>query len=307
MTKICKDGSGDAVWIELNAPPQTPIDWKEAIASAKNAASCGQKIFWELRLGLSEPFFPIDDEMRLSELCLVLKHFSDQIYPIFEDATFGVALYRGPLDLTERFFWSERQKENYAAWKEENKGSSPAFFCLDTLAAYFQLLAHKLPDSLPVFALFDGAGLSRVEALRLLSKERFQHFELAAKGVGSSSWCLKWENESISHSESRFGVVLPNSCDPALFEGLLESMDALSLAYRVVNESFITEEWDGLEAMIAPALSSRGARMLRGFSASGGVVIYVNEPFGIADEISLEEFRGRGIRTPDLLVPNQPR
>lgn len=296
MTKtISKNGSADAIWIELSAAPHKKIDWKEAIDSAEKAQSRGQKIFWEFHLGLSEPFFPIDDEMRLQELFCPLQYFSDTVYPHFETASLGVGLYRGPLDLKDRFFWSEKQKKNFAGWKEERGQESENHFCLDTYAAYFQLLAQKVPDSLPIFALFDGTGLSRVEALSLLSKERFHHFHLAVKGVGALSWCLEWKEECLVSFEPPIGVIFPLDCDPEEFEELLRSMDHLAGPYRVVNEAFITEEWDGLETIVSPVLSPRGKRMLKGFLASGGKVV------------DAEEFRGRGIRTPDLLVPNQPR
>ncbi len=259
-----------ALWIELSARSQEKIDWKEAIAKASNASG---QIFWVFDLGLEDPAFPIDDEMRLHELSLALKHFSETLFPRFEEKTVGAALYRGPLDLGGR-----QQKEELPLY-------------LDTYAAYFQLLAHKLPDSLSIFILFDATGIPRTEALSLLSKDRFSHFELGVKGLASASWCLAWEGENLTLSEAKVGVVLPQEYDAAEFEQLLQELDANATTYRVVSEAFMTEEWDGLETMISPPLSARGNRMLKGFLASGGQV----------------EIRGRGIRTPDLLVPNQPR
>lgn len=317
--RISKDGSGNTAWIELSALPEEKIDWKKAKESAKNALAEGRKIFWEFHLGLSEPFFPIDDEMRFQELSIALKHFSETLYPNFEAATLGAALYRGPLDLSGRFLWSSRQEENFACWKLETAQETPAPFYLDTYAAYFQLLAHKLPDTLPIYVLFDAAGLKRADALLLLTKERFQHFELAAKGVGASSWCIGWEEANSAFGwigeekapdlpyEPRVGLMMPLNCEAAEFEKELQAMDAAGIPYRVVTEAFLTEEWDGLEAVVAGWVSPRGKRMLRGFLASGGIAVFSGERLGLPDEISLEEFRGRGIRTPDLLVPNQPR
>lgn len=244
-----------ALWIELSARPREKIDWKEALAKVSG------QIFWLFDLGLEDPRFPIDDEMHLQELSLALKHFSEAVFPRFEDKTVGAALYRGPIP--------------------------PHHY--DAYAAYFQLLAHKLPDALPLFLLFDATGMPRTEALAFLSKERFAHFELGAKGVGSSSWCHTWEEEKLTPSDAKVGVVMPQECNLAEFEELLQEMDASAIPYRILSEAFLTEEWDGLETIVAPPLSARGNRMLKGFIASGG------------------EVRGRGIRTPDLLVPNQPR
>ncbi len=101
--------------------------------------------------------------------------------------------------------------------------------------------------------------------------------------------------------------MMPQNCQAVEFEKELQAMDAAGIPYRVITEAFLTEEWDGLEAVVAGSVSPRGKRMLRGFCASGGIAVFVGEHLDLPDEMSLEEFRGRGIRTPDLLVPNQPR
>lgn len=316
--KISKEGLGNCTWIELKAAPGVKIDWSFAIESAKSALTRGQKIFWEFDLGLDAPFFPIEDEMVFQGLAFALKHFSEAVYPSFEAASYAAAVYRGPLDLSGRFLWTSRQEENYAGWQKDS-GTDPRQFYLDSYAAYFQMLAHKLPDGLPIFTLFDAAGLARVHALQLLSKERFHHFELAAKGVGCSSWCLGWEEANSSFGwigdslpppvfpTPRVGVVMPQKCASLEFEELLQTVDRSKISYRVLNEAFLTEEWEGLDAIVAGFLSSRGKRMLKGFCAAGGIAVFAGERMGLSEEMSWEEFRGRGIRTPDLLVPNQPR
>ena len=50
---------------------------------------------------------------------------------------------------------------------------------------------------------------------------------------------------------------------------------------KIIFETFLSEEWDGLDHLIAleDSLSIQGLRKIKGFEVSGGVV----------------EFRGRGI------------
>ena len=237
------------------------------------------EIFWHFDLGLDK--ISPDDALAFQSLCAALRHFTSAIYPRFEKKTVGASLYRGPLE------------------------------CLYPVD-YFQMLANELPEEIPLYLFFDAAQLMpRSKAFRLLSKERFEHFEICAKNLLSPCWALDWQRNP---SKEKVGLLFPEeeACsEDALckIEELMASLDEAGIAWRAVSEAFLTEQWEGLDviAIQRDTLSPRGKRKLMGFCAAGGLVAISGELLGLSYEISLEEFRGRGIRTPDLLVPNQPR
>lgn len=311
---ISKTDMRAAFWITLDARIQSALLWDDAIEKAQEASQKGRMIFWELQLGLEEKEFPIHDEGVFEALGKALKYFRERVFSLFSHNSIGAAIYRGPLDLSSIFSSNETSQNEPSFEKKE--------YYLDLYATYFQVLAHKMPDDLPIYALFDASGLSRMEALYLLSQERFEHFQVAVRNLNCIFWCLGWEealsslgwigngHAPILRAAPTLGVCLSSNLQYLeSFKHLLDALDTLSLPYRIVSEPFLTQEWDGLEELIvvSSSIGKKEKRKLLGFCAAGGRVISFGEKLEIPLESSWEEFRGRGIRTPDLLVPNQPR
>ena len=269
--------------IELPCAIDHDLDWSKPLSLAKG------EVFWHFGLGL--PKISLDDELSFKTLSAALKHFTNEVYPRFEKRTLGASLYRGPLEITTR----------------KSEGD---------VAAYFQMLAHNLPEELPLYLFFDAAGIEpRSKVFRLLSKERFEHFEVAACNLRSPCWALDFQRNP---SVEKVGLLFPEEgvCSEKMLleiEALMQTLDDAGLAWRAVSEAFLTEQWEGLDALaVQPmTLSPRGKRKLMGFCASGGLVATFGSLLGVSNEMSgkdfLEEVRGRGIRTPGLLVPNQSR
>ena len=132
-----------------------------------------------------------------------------------------------------------------------------SLLCDDQTVQWLRMVARNLPEELPVFLIFEMEGISRSETLALISPDRFEQFELILKPDPRQ----KGENPKI-------GV--------CMFEGIesvLQILDRDSLSYRVIYQSHLTEQWDGLdEIIVSHTLSSRGRRMLKGFEAAGGIV-----------------------------------
>ena len=279
--------------VELASRPCDSLDWSKELS----AVATGKKIFWKFTLGLEQPFFPLEDELYFQSLSLALTQFSKDVWPLFKEDTYGLCLYWGAADLPAVFSWTDKQKEAYAAWILEEElpddADSKRLFCLEAFAVYFQMLSHRLPDEANVFLLFDLAGFTSPSAVfAALSKERFEHFMVGLKGMDLPREGFRWEEGAIySHSiDSSTGLIFPTNRDAyAAFDLALSSIED---PVKVVFEHFLSEEWGGLDRILVPSehLTPQGERMLKGFLATGGEVI-----------------RGRGIRTPDLLVPNQPR
>ncbi len=249
---------GDNIVIApLPCEPHEPLNWI--------IPETTKQIVWEFELGLHHPFFPLDDELRFQALAAALKYFSDAVWPKYKDQTLGGILYRGGVN-----------------WSEERG---------DALAAYFQLLAHRLPDELPLVLCFDVRSIpSRAKALSIVSKERFEYFLLALQADKWPAPSLVWgANQFAFHSiPCQVGLCLPQKsylCEELLvqIDEAMGELDVEGILFRVVPEAFLTEQWDGLDELVvfSEYVSAQGRRKLLGFEAAGGVI--------------REKVRGRGI------------
>ncbi len=232
----------------------------------------GNPSLFEFDFGLQEPYFPLDDELYFNSLSTALTHFTKEVWPRFPEAK--AILYRGRADFSQFFKWTEAQEENYRTWKGERPGGDEAhlkrLFCAEAFVNYFQMLAHRLPDELPLSLILDPKNTGTLaETLHLLSPERFEHFHL----------------ETGLQYDSAIGVCFPP--DSECSSEILKQLDLLLQelpSFRPVYEPLLTEQWDGLDEIyvLPEALTQRGKRKLLGFEAAGGKVIEKN-------------FRGRGI------------
>ena len=234
-------------WIELTAQPHDTLDWSREISCANEASAAGKKIFWKFNLGLEVPLFPLEDELRFQALRLALTQFSKEIWPSFQDATFGLCLYRG-MAVTEEAF-----------------------------AIYFQMLSHRLPDEAKIFLLFDLSSFSAAsEIFSALSKERFEHFTLGIRGKSLPREGYRWEGESLVYvpNNSSLGIVFPEN--PAAHPEFDRHLQNLPTA-KVIFERYLYEEWEGLDQLyvLRNELTPQGERMLKGFAAAGGEVIFL--------------------------------
>ncbi len=257
------------------------LDWQPLLPAEKI-----EKIEWEFDLGLSDPFFPIDDELHFSSLKLALSRFTSEIWPSFSETTSGGILYRGTADFASFFRWSGGQEENWHAWRKTSPEAPEAhlrrLFCADAFAHYFQMLAHALPDELPLTLLFDASGCgTAAERRQILSRERFEHFRVLTEEPAATAVCMP--EESL--------------CTGSVLAKLDRLFASLKEPYRVIEESFLTESWEGVDRLyvLSEAMSVQGKRKLMGFCAAGGLVIVEGEPLGLANEVMIEEVRGRGI------------
>jgi hypothetical protein len=245
-----------------------------------------EKIEWEFDLGLTDPFFPIDDELHFGALKLALSKFTSEIWPTFAERTAGGVLYRGSADFASFFRWSGAQEENWDAWKRTRPEAKEAhlrrLFTADAFAHYFQMLAHALPDEMPLTLHFDASGCgTAAESAQLLSRERFEHFRVERERPAATAICMP--EESL--------------CSGAVLAKLDRLFASLKEPYRVIEEPFLTESWEGVDRLyvLSEATSAQGRRKLMGFCAAGGLVIVEGEPLGLSNEVTIDKFRGRGI------------
>ena len=239
--------------MRLPAKPHDDLNWKIE----------GNPSIFELDLGLHEPFFPLEDELHFNALAAALTHFTKEVWPRFPESK-GI-LFRGNADFSTFFRWTESQESNYQIWKEDRPKGDEAhlkrLFCAEAFVAYFQMLAHRLPDELPLSLLLNTENTGTLaQTLHLLSPERFEHFQV----------------DCGLHYQSHIGVCFPPDSECGVKE--LAQLDALMSrlpSFKPVYENLLTEQWDGLDEIyvLTDALTQRGRRKLMGFEAAGGKVI----------------------------------
>lgn len=260
-------------WIELPCLPSDDLNWSIQIEKARSLVSLGRKIVWKFDLGLEHPYYPLEDELRFQSAGLALKQFSHDVWPEFKEQTLALSLYRGLVNFSEFFLWTDRQRANFASWKEDEESDDLREFAADAFAIYFQMLAHRLPDEAPIFLLFDLGPMQSVsKALRVISKQRFEHFLIAIKGSLPVDRFV-WSEDGIEMKKivAATGAVFPeNRAFDLKFDALLaENRDA-----KAVYETSLTEDWEGLDRLLVlnNSLSLQGNRKLKGFEATAAQV-----------------------------------
>ncbi|MBI3211206.1 MAG: hypothetical protein HYZ47_00760, partial [Simkania negevensis] len=224
------------------------------------------------------------------------------------DRTFGVVLYQGTILYDQHLLWDRQQKEDFEAslyYNRLTEEKGRLLFSLEILSAYLHRLAPHFPEEVFLFANFDASLIEQKSILAyLLSKEHFPHVYLGIKNAKAPLGILRWEGgatrggflggralKELEKEEVKVGVVLPLLS--LVEESLLEKVEKIftrlnepKISYRVIEEPFLTENWDGLDTLLVfpEYLSSHGKRKLQGFIAAGGKVL-------TAKEID----RGRGI------------
>lgn len=135
-------------------------------------------------------------------------------------------------------------------------------------------MSHSLPDELSLGLYFDTAGCgSKAEIHQLLSKERFEYFDLPT-----------------DDSNATLAVCMPREevCTDLILSKLDSLFASLKEPFRVIEETFLTESWEGVDQIhvISEAVTLHGKRKLMGFCAAGGLVIVEGAPLGLPNEIS---------------------
>lgn len=302
------DSSFNAVLIHLDAGVQSNLDWSCEIRRGEKAILQGKYILWHLDFGLSKEQVFLHDLAIFSSFLIAIREFTAKVWNRFADHTFGVVLYQGTVLYDQHLLWDRQQKEDFEAslyYNRLTEKKERLLFSLEILSAYLHRLAPHFPEEVFLFANFDTSLVEQSSILAyLLSKEHFPHVYLGIKNAKAPLGILRWEEgvtrggflgskpfKEYEKREVKVGIVLPLLS--LIEERLLEKIEKIftqlneqKVFYRIIEEPFLTESWDGLDTLLVfpEQLSSHGKRKLQGFIAAGGKVL-------AAEEID----RGRGI------------
>ncbi len=267
--------------IHFPCKPSDPLVW-----DLKNIPQEGS-FLCRLHLGLESPFFSLEDPMLFHSLTLALKQWTQDVWGPFSSQISGVLFYCGSADFASSFLWTEKALKNFEIWQKARPQyvNLPSehlqrLFCADTFVHYFQMLAHSLPDEVPIHLWRDAKGVgSLAQKHHILSQERFSHFCLATQGVEMTNGPI-WKGEELQMPQERAVKALcfpeESLCSFEILQRLDEKIYSLREPLRIIGEPFLTDEWVGIDLLyvLQGATTPQGERKIKGFLATGGEVIF---------------------------------
>jgi hypothetical protein len=315
----CSDSleSVNGVMICVDCADSSGFVWEEARLLAEKAVELGKWILWKLDFQFQDNKVFVEDSASFYAKVIAIEEFIKSLWTPFQESTIGACLFRGGVDFAKYFVWTEQHERLYLEKNIENledlelEEIRRKLFAADIFSEYLQRLASFLPENVLPFCLLDVSSLESNAVLSfLLSRERFQHLILGLKKSQLPLGCLNWEEGNclggwIGRRSPYFsalhdvtlGVCIPlesNMTKDLLvqLDALFDELNRMEVSYRVVSELYLNESWDGIDDLIVfgSVITSQGERMLRGFLAAGGRVIYADSPVGLDAEISLIEF-----------------
>lgn len=279
--------------VPLAATLYDRLDWKSTFEVAEVAIARGERILWDLDLGLfSRLPLPLSDEAQFRACALAVDALLGEIKEKFLSSTIGVSLYRGSGDMRRGFPWEPGESDS------SQKEQETLVTCRDRCWDFLRQLVVNWPSFIPLFAILDLRRLSSLTQLILLHREQLGPFCPIVRGV-SPLWQfphLGWEEwaeggtlsrQSITplseiaqaHQRVKQGLLMPNDpIDPFTYpkwESLLHEIEKKGVVTRILTESCLTAEWDQLDQIIVPSRTNTllATRALQGFEAAGGEVL----------------------------------
>ena len=304
--------------IQLDGALKADLDWTSAKEAALQQIDNGQKILWELHLGLFESLvYPFSHQSQFLSLGLSIDHFIKDIWPLYSEHSIGVSLYNGPADYRKHFPWDAAQNDNMQEWLKEAFKSVDALeaettiplksfdeatrsklettpegsrllslFCRDACVEYLNLLAANIPDEIPLYVQLDCSGIDNPAFLaQLTTAERYERLSR-----------LLSHDKTIADAKAAICLPPSSMVHAQAFKGLDEAMEAMqerSIPYKIIPEASLITEWDELDALIVcpKGLGPQGFRKLQGFCAAGGLIVVLgDEPLGLPHEVLFDQW-----------------
>lgn len=310
FTPLIYEGTGDILphgfnssLITLPSQIHEDLQWEKELQRAEKMIEQRAWILWNLDFGIDQQEFDFEDELTFYSLQIAVDHFTKEVWPHFKAKTLGASLYRGTIDLSSGFLWTQNQEENFEKWKKERKRKEQYLFCTEVLIHYLRLFSHRIPDEIPLFAFLDASDYPLARSSFVLSQERWEHFfvisdgALTSMGWNTDAYSTGWMGERNipeQMEEEKVGVCLPadEHFKVSYMEKLFDQLLDTRIPFRIVCEAFISEMWDGLDFILIPKgpIQEIPKRMLEGFCAAGGCVVFEEESLGLSSELSLGEF-----------------
>lgn len=146
------------------------------------------------------------------------------------------------------------------------KNIDPEIYSATLFSQYLHRLASCLPDEMQPLLLCEIAPEQKIEEVVLpICRRRFEHF-----GIRFTNRVIPIEGEEA------IAISLPQDekYDPIALKSLFNALDGFK--YKCIPEEHLNEHWDGVDIVVVDeeSLGDTGRRMLLGFEAAGGRVVY---------------------------------
>lgn len=190
----------NAVKVELPAAIRSDLQWQKPIAHARRYVEEGLMLLWHLDLELfDKSTTALTAEQHWMALTLAIDHFLQEIWPIFQQTSLGVCLYRGSLDFSQYFSWNDEEITLWQLWLKrsfadiallelQTKGILGAFekasphkllataagarlirlFCAQSCLSYIKSLATPLSPLMPCHLALDAYSIPSYSEIALL-------------------------------------------------------------------------------------------------------------------------------------------
>lgn len=334
--------SFNTLTIRIDGSQKSDLDWKRAKIQAEEAVAKGFALFWDINLGLFEDLvLPIDNQTQFLSLALSLDHFKETLWKDYRHYSAGLSIFRGGADFSQKFKWDGDQINRLREWLRDHFSVEEkpaelvgnvridqvdpgdlyqsrhgrlilALFCRDVCVEYLNMLAMRLPDSLPCYLFLDASSCQSdpLKQLQLLNPDRFDFFQLALDGAVLPFRTWGWQSVALSGGysgivprelpsvlETNIGVCLPlmDYVNPICWSGFEPAVSLFmdrSLPVRLISENRLITEWDGLDFLVfnPKGLSPQGKRKLQGFCAAGGLAVSMGELIGLSNEVVFSDW-----------------
>ena len=319
--------------IDIDLSKSSNLDFKKSIPLVEDIVRRGGKILWNIKFNLISDCIDLHFEGHFNILNRGFTSFLEKLASPYLKHTFGVCLFEGSLDLIDYIPWSALSSAYFKEWLED-EGIDEAFledssfqkhvkrvFSINALSEYLHRFSARVYDEAISFVSFDTKNESKDNAklFQLLSKERFNHIRLILSGHkvpiahitkedGVSSFGYMGNKALLKSKRQKptLGICFPEDrlCSSNVlkeFNSIFDTLNAKNIDYRIFPEYDGMHDWDELEQIVvlSKTLTTHGKRVLQGFCAAMGQVVYYGEKVGLLGEISFDEYlkeiRGRGI------------
>lgn len=248
-------------------------------------------ILWTLDLGLFKRLIqPLDNETQFRCLQLSLDHFKGSVWPKYANRTLGVSIYSDTVLFDEL---EDDEPDHLAEWMKNNqiKTLTPnlrSLYRRDVCSHFLNKLVENVPDDISLHIVLDAVGITDLSLLaQLTNRSCFKRFVVNLINCSD-----------LNAPDATFGVCLPSPehLEQHAYAGLDQALKLLIYhcqRVRIIPESMLTAEWDGLDYMIycPEGISKEGLRKLRGFAAAGGTILSLGATSNLPNEQSFNDYK----------------
>ena len=280
--------------IIIDAGPKNNLKWPTLEGEIDKALEEVEELSFEVDFGLDPMSFNFKDEITFFSLSIAVGEFIKRVCDRYLEKINSVFLYRGRGDFTHLILNNKIMYQEFLIWKEElflDKPVTPHMlhlFSIQLLMRYLHQLAAALPDGFDTLVSIEGINKFRpAYKVELLSDEHFSYIT---------------SNQEVNENAS-IAVVLPQigKVDYDELDKLLLFLNENKIEYRVIPEKLLTEKWYGVDELIvlSHTITTEGVRMLQGFNAALGSIIFAGDHIsGVKGELFEERFGAEGFEPP---------